>query len=96
MVNKAASLNKHKHPDCITYLDGYGLEESTDNSSPLHDTLLWASTGHANIVLWFNSSCFQLYRVDERIRVWRKPHESVDSPCHQKSSGLPPECCIGN
>lgn len=34
-------------------------------------------------VAWSDESRFQLYRADGRVRVWRKPHESMDPACQQ-------------
>ncbi|GBL78234.1 Transposable element Tcb2 transposase [Araneus ventricosus] len=34
-------------------------------------------------VAWSDESRFQLYRADGRVRVWRKPHESMDLTCQQ-------------
>ncbi|GBN11447.1 hypothetical protein AVEN_222260-1 [Araneus ventricosus] len=34
-------------------------------------------------VAWSDESRFQLYRADGRVRVWRKPHESMDPTCQQ-------------
>ncbi|GBM54985.1 hypothetical protein AVEN_82533-1 [Araneus ventricosus] len=34
-------------------------------------------------VAWSDESRFQLYRADGRVRIWRKPHESMDPTCQQ-------------
>ncbi|GIY56940.1 hypothetical protein CDAR_86611 [Caerostris darwini] len=34
-------------------------------------------------VAWSNESRFQLVRADGRVRVWRRPHEAMDSNCQQ-------------
>ncbi|GBN02112.1 hypothetical protein AVEN_191264-1 [Araneus ventricosus] len=32
-------------------------------------------------VAWSDDSRFQLYRADGRVRVWKKPHDSMDPTC---------------
>ncbi|GBM22753.1 hypothetical protein AVEN_196120-1 [Araneus ventricosus] len=34
-------------------------------------------------VAWSGECRFQLYRADGRVRVWRKPHKSMDPTCQQ-------------
>ncbi|GFY11139.1 HTH_Tnp_Tc3_2 domain-containing protein [Trichonephila clavipes] len=36
-------------------------------------------------VVWSDESHFQLNRADGRVRVWRKPHESMDPTCQQET-----------
>ena len=42
----------------------------------------WTLNDWKNVV-WSDESRFQLYRADGRVRVWRKPHESMDPSCLQ-------------
>ncbi|GFV73340.1 transposable element Tcb2 transposase [Trichonephila clavipes] len=43
---------------------------------------LWSLNDWKNAV-WSDESCFQLYRADTRVRMGRKPNESLDLACLQ-------------
>ncbi|GBO27968.1 hypothetical protein AVEN_201141-1 [Araneus ventricosus] len=42
----------------------------------------WTADGWKQVA-WFDESCFQLFRADGRVRIWRQPHESMASACQQ-------------